>query len=580
MPRKVGHLSEGDTTLIRTDETILGRRMNLGTNQRETHRNNNLLVVGAPGTGKSRTVIEPNVMQCNSSYVIVEPKGMLRRHLAPGLAAAGYKVHTLDFSEPRRSDCSWNPLSRATTLRDVKSIAWDLCAVDGITYHDMYWQEQSSLLLESLILGTAELEGYSHDLRGVQRLASKAYEGTGRGGHLERSECELDKVMASLGEDQSDREEIAAAISAAQSRLDSLQGKARKAIAKLASALGERPPQFNDQGFGSEGTYFTKSRSMFLFPEADVGAATSELMYRARQMALGRDDTGGPIADDVRPEVEALVSVYRSIQEARLTLEKAERRKPRRIENEAHSLYLRVSSNPGKTWECVLSTLAGVIDQWRDPDLLSMLSDRTDAVDLASIGDRPTALFVVVSDTNSSLYPLVGVFMSQLVDALVRRADSTPEGRLKVPVRMILDDFATMRGGSWASVDAWANATRSREIWWTVVIQGLGQLAHMLGSEKAQSLLAACDSQVFVGIPSDSETSKYLHARLIKPRTLDEKCKEGEPSFVLIRGDLPVITRTYDPDIHPNRVEFNFEQMASEPRQEETQEDEGEGQVY
>lgn len=566
--------------MISTDETILGRRVYLGTNQRTTHRNNNLLVVGAPGTGKSRTVIEPNVMQCNSSYVIVEPKGMLRRHLAPGLAAAGYEVHTLDFSNPRRSDCSWNPLSRAVTLQEVKSIAWELCAVDGITYHEMFWQEQASLLLESLILATTELEGYSHDLRGVQRLASKAYEGTGRGGYLERRECELDKVMASLVEDQSDREEMAAAISAAQSRLDGLQGKAREAITKLASALGERPPRFNSQDVGSEGIHFPRSSDMFLFPEADVGTATSELMYRARQMALGRDGAGSPIADDVRPEVEALTSVYRGIQEARLALEKAERRKPRRIENEAHSLYLRVSSNPGRTWECVLSTLAGVIDQWRDPDLLSMLSDRADAVALASIGDRPTALFVVVSDTDPSLYPLVGVFMSQLVDALVRRADSTPEGRLKVPVRAILDDFATMRGGSWSSVEAWANATRSREIWWTIAIQGIGQLEQMLSRGKAQGLLAACDSQVFVGIPNDPETSDYLRLRLTKPRTLDEECEEGEPSFVLIRGNLPVITRTYDPDVHPNRVEFAFEQMVSESREAEAREDDGKRQEH
>jgi type IV secretory pathway TraG/TraD family ATPase VirD4 len=212
----------------------------------------------------------------------------------------------------------------------------------------------------------------------------------------------------------------------------------------------------------------------------------------------------------------------------------------------------------------VLSTLAGAIDQWRDPDLLNMLSDRADAIDFAPIGERPTALFVVVSDTDSSLYPLVGVFMSQLVDALVRHADSTPEGRLGMPVRIVLDDFATMRGGSWSSVEAWANATRSREIWWTVAIQGIGQLDQMLGHASSQGLLAACDSQVFVCIPNDPVTSSYLRSRLIKPRTLDEECKEGEPSFVLIRGNLPVITRTYDPDIHPNRVEFAFEQMVTE----------------
>ncbi|MCR9035419.1 type IV secretory system conjugative DNA transfer family protein [Tractidigestivibacter montrealensis] len=550
--------------MISADETILGRRVCLGTNQRETSRNNNLLVVGAPGTGKSRTVIEPNVMQCNSSYVIVEPKGMLRRHLAPGLAAAGYEVRTLDFSEPSRSDCSWNPLSRAVTIGEVKNLSWELCAVDGLNQYEVFWQEQASLLLESLILGTAELKEYSHDLRGIQSLASKAYEKAKCDSYLERYSCELDKIMGSLAENQSDREEIATAISIAQARLDGAQAEVQEAITKLASALGERPPHFDDRGPNAGKAHRPRIGIRFLFPDADVDEKTSELMYQAQQMATGRGAGHGPNAGSLQPEMNALISAYRDYADAMETLEAEEKRKPRRIKNEASELYLRVSSNPGKTWECVLSTLAGAIDQWRDPDLLNMLSDRADAIDFAPIGERPTALFVVVSDTDSSLYPLVGVFMSQLVDALVRHADSTPEGRLGMPVRIVLDDFATMRGGSWSSVEAWANATRSREIWWTVAIQGIGQLDQMLGHASSQGLLAACDSQVFVGIPNDPVTSSYLRSRLIKPRTLDEECKEGEPSFVLIRGNLPVITRTYDPDIHPNRVEFAFEQMVTE----------------
>ena len=65
----------------------------------ETGLNNNDLIIGPPGSGKTRTYVKPNLMQCNESVIITDTKGSLLNEVGPLLKAHGYKVINIDFTD-------------------------------------------------------------------------------------------------------------------------------------------------------------------------------------------------------------------------------------------------------------------------------------------------------------------------------------------------------------------------------------------------------------------------------------------------------------------------------------------------
>lgn len=521
--------------------------------------NNNMLVVGAPGSGKSRSVVEPNVMQLSSSYVVVDPKGALWRHLAPGLKDAGYRVSTLNLADPRRSDCTWNPLSAARTVAGAESLARAMATSYGSNSRDPFWDNSSTLLLASLILATGELDGFAHDLSGVLELEARAYERAKEGVRRDGSRrtggpatpppplpkspdgSELGRIMAGLGADPAETTRITSEYDEALAAWRAADDEVQAAKEGLHSAAR------NDTG---DGLHDPETRALALVNRA------------CRESRLG-EGTQHDLSGQLAASYADLVRAYRSRDRASGRLQRASEQQPAERRSEALELFDRVSSSAPETWESIKVTAASVIDQWRDPALLAMLSGGSDELDPTLLGREKSALFVIVSDTDDALYPLAGILVSQVVDALVELADSQPDGRLPVPVRFILDDFATMRGGSWAAVDRWANATRSRDLWWTVVVQSLAQLEDMLGAARARSLVAACDQQVYMGAPADLVTARYVSA-LTGEGERDVIASGTESELIVLRGTRPRRTTIFDPDLHPNRVEFEFARIAGE----------------
>lgn len=117
----------------------------------ETQLNNNVLVVGSSGCGKTRSIVSPNILQANGSYVISDPKGSLYKKYGHYLRTKGYKVDVLDFIHPKRSS-KYNFFDYIHTERDVIKTAHMLTYVikDAIT-NDSFWDMSMELLLTSLI---------------------------------------------------------------------------------------------------------------------------------------------------------------------------------------------------------------------------------------------------------------------------------------------------------------------------------------------------------------------------------------------------------------------------------------------
>ncbi len=116
-------------------------------------RNRNVVVIGGSGSGKTRTYVEPNLMQMNASYLVTDPKGTTVRRLGAMLAAHGYDVRTLntvDFSLSMR----YNPLAYVRTQQDVLELVECLIVnttPKGKSANDPFWENSERLLYCALI---------------------------------------------------------------------------------------------------------------------------------------------------------------------------------------------------------------------------------------------------------------------------------------------------------------------------------------------------------------------------------------------------------------------------------------------
>ncbi len=134
------------------NQMVLGEGNYFSLDCYETQLNNNVLVVGASGCGKTRSVVTPNLLQATGSYIISDPKGVLYRQYGKMLERRGYKVRKLDFTNPADS-CRYNFFRYIRTEQDILKTAYMLVyGEDRSTVRsDPYW-EQSSVVAASAVI--------------------------------------------------------------------------------------------------------------------------------------------------------------------------------------------------------------------------------------------------------------------------------------------------------------------------------------------------------------------------------------------------------------------------------------------
>ena len=119
-----------------------------------TQLNNNVVVIGASGAGKTRSIVIPNLLQAAGSYVVSDPKGNLARDIGPWLEASGYRVVCIDFIHPDRS-LHYNPLQWINSTDDVLKVAHmfvNSSYRNGYGRNcDPFWDEATTMLLTAVI---------------------------------------------------------------------------------------------------------------------------------------------------------------------------------------------------------------------------------------------------------------------------------------------------------------------------------------------------------------------------------------------------------------------------------------------
>ncbi len=412
--------------------------------------NLNMLILGGSGTGKSRFFVKPNLMQCNTSFVVTDPSGELIQSCGKMLERMGYEIKVFNIDNMEYS-CNYNPFHYINDTNGnydenavIKMINTFMINTKGEGQGgDPFWEDCTRLLLSSicfLLVETATEE--ERNFSGVLDLIHKA------------------KVIEGKEEEKSE--------------LDLMFDKRR---------------------------------------EADPRALSIQYYDEFKQAA-------------------------------------------------------------GKTMQSILISTTTRLQCFK----LAKIRNLTciDNIELDTLGDKKTALFIIIPSTDSTYNFLAAMMYSQLFDSLYRVAISKYHGRLPVHVRFICDEFANT--GKIPEFEKILATCRKFEISVQVILQNLSQLKRLY--EKSwEEIPGNCDTTIFLG-GKDQSNNEYLMKELGK-ETIDTmnvnktKSKQGSTSYndgilgrelmqldelatmpnneclVLIRGMRPFRTDKFDLVNHP-----------------------------
>jgi type IV secretion system protein VirD4 len=135
------------------ENKLMTQNVKIGLNAQKHRRNLNTLVCGGSGAGKTRYFCKPNLMQCNTSFVVLDPKGEILRDTGRLLEAKGYEIRVLDLISMDKSHC-YNPFVYLRDDNDVQRLVTNLfksTTPKGSQSQDPFWDTAASMLLLALI---------------------------------------------------------------------------------------------------------------------------------------------------------------------------------------------------------------------------------------------------------------------------------------------------------------------------------------------------------------------------------------------------------------------------------------------
>lgn len=199
------------------------------------------------------------------------------------------------------------------------------------------------------------------------------------------------------------------------------------------------------------------------------------------------------------------------------------------------------SSTSSRTAGTIYSTLNTTIDKVFTGEIRNLIASKP-CVDLRSIADERTALFMITSPVNPSLNTFVNMFYSRLFKELFEYAETKEGGVLPIPVHVLCDDFAC--GAAIQNFPEYISIFREKGISVTMLLQSESQLEAMYGCDNAKTIINNSDTYIYMG-GSDLTTARNISYRLNVP--LDEVLYMPIGKEVVFRrGSRPFTTERYD----------------------------------
>ena len=237
--------------------------------------------------------------------------------------------------------------------------------------------------------------------------------------------------------------------------------------------------------------------------------------------------------------------------------------------------YRKFKMATGKTLKSILVSCGARLAPFDIKELRDLME--TDELELDTLGDEKTVLFVILSDTDSTFNFVAALMYSQLFNLLCDKADDLYGGRLPVHVRLILDEFANI--GQIPNFDKLIATIRSREISASIILQSQSQLKTIY-KDAADTIAGNCDSTLFLGGKEKStlkEISELLGKETIDLSNQSENrgsqvsyglsyqklgkelmsqdelaVMDGGKCIYMLRGVRPFLSEKYDLTKHPN----------------------------
>ena len=254
-----------------------------------------------------------------------------------------------------------------------------------------------------------------------------------------------------------------------------------------------------------------------------------------------------------------------------LLFEELAKKKPNSFAGRQYKLYKLAA---GKTAKSILISCGARLAPFDIAELRELMS--YDEMELDTIGDRKTALFVIISDTDDTFNFVVAIMYSQLFNLLCDKADDVYNGRLPVHVRCLLDEFANI--GQIPKFDKLIATIRSREISASIILQSQSQLKTIY-KDAADTITGNCDCTLFLGGKEKStlkEISEVLGKETIDLYNTSETrssnnsyglnyqktgkelmsqdeiaVMDGAKCILQLRGVRPFLSNKYDITKHP-----------------------------
>ena len=137
----------------KSENKLMTQNVSIGLNAKKHRRNLNTLVCGGSGAGKTRFYCKPNLMQANTSFVVLDPKGEIVRDVGKLLEAKGYEIKVLDLISMEKSHC-YNPFVYLRNDNDIQRLVTNLfksTTPKGSQSNDPFWDTAASMLLLALV---------------------------------------------------------------------------------------------------------------------------------------------------------------------------------------------------------------------------------------------------------------------------------------------------------------------------------------------------------------------------------------------------------------------------------------------
>ena len=204
--------------------------------------------------------------------------------------------------------------------------------------------------------------------------------------------------------------------------------------------------------------------------------------------------------------------------------------------------YVKFKMAAGKTLKSILVSCGARLSPFDIKELRDIMTE--DELELDTMGDRKTALFLIMSDTDTTFNFVIAMLQSQLFNLLCDKADDLYNGRLPVHVRCLLDEFANI--GQIPNFDKLIATIRSREISASIILQSQSQLKTIY-KDAADTIVGNCDVTLFLG-GKEKSTLKEI-SELLGKETIDSLSQSENRgaqtshglSYQKLRKDMPYL---------------------------------------